>query len=70
MRTPPETAGAPEIRALAVAVVWMLAVQLACVIAWDSGWLTRPVALVHWLVVGVLPPALALWGMERPETFG
>jgi hypothetical protein len=39
----------------------MFAVQLACVLLWDAGWLTRTGALAHWLVVGVLPPALALW---------
>ena len=53
-----------ESRALAVAVVWMLLTQLACVLLWDAGWMTRPAALVHWLVIGVLPPALALWRMQ------
>ena len=46
---------------------WLLLVQLACVLLWDAEWLTRQAALVHWLVVGVLPPAFALWGMEREE---
>jgi hypothetical protein len=64
MRTPPEAGAAPEIQALAIAVAWMLVAQLACVLAWDSGWLTRQAALVHWLLVGVVPPALALWGMQ------
>lgn len=50
-----------ESYALAVAVVWMLLMQLACVLLWDAGWLTRQASLVHWLIVGVLPPALALW---------
>jgi hypothetical protein len=59
----PESA---EILALTAAVAWMLLVQLTCVLLWDGGWLTRPSALVHWLVVGVLPPALALWGMQQP----
>ena len=54
-------------RALSVSVAWMLLVQLGCVVLWDAEWLTRQAALVHWLIVGVLPPALALWGMERPE---
>ncbi|WP_165943414.1 hypothetical protein [Roseicella aquatilis] len=56
-----------EQRALAVAVAWMLLVQLACVVLWDAAYLGRQAALVHWLVVGVLPPALALWGMRRAE---
>jgi hypothetical protein len=54
-----------EAGALAIAVVWLLLVQLGCVALWDAGWLTRQAALVHWLLVGVLPPALALWRMER-----
>jgi hypothetical protein len=56
-----------EQRALAVAVVWMLAVQLGCVFLWDAGWIARQAALIHWLIIGVLPPALALWGMRRPD---
>ena len=56
-----------ESRALAVAIVWMLAVQFGAVLLWDAGWLTRQAALVHWLVLGVLPPALALWGMQPAE---
>lgn len=54
-----------EQRALAIAVVWMLLVQLACVALWDAGWLGRQAALVHWLLVGVLPPAFSLWGMRH-----
>lgn len=67
MRTPPSAGTTPEIRALALALAWMLLMQLACVLAWDAGWLTSPAALVHWLLVGVLPPAFALWGMAPPE---
>ena len=52
--------------ALMVSVAWMLLAQLACVVVWDAGWLSRQAALMHWLVVGVLPPGLALWRMERP----
>lgn len=59
-----------EQRALAIAVVWMLLVQVLCVVLWDGGWLERQTALVHWLVVGVLPPAFALWGMRHPEPSG
>lgn len=56
-----------EQRALIVSVAWMLLVQLACVFLWDGGWLGRQAALIHWLVVGVLPPAFALWGMRHEE---
>lgn len=52
------------VRALGISIAWMLLVQLLCVVLWDTGWLTRQAALVDWLVVGVLPPALALWRME------
>jgi hypothetical protein len=55
-----------ETWALAIAVAWMLLAQFACVLLWDAGWQTRQTALIHWLVVGVLPPALALWGMRQP----
>ncbi len=57
-----------ETFALAVAILWMLAMQLICVVLWDSAWLTRQAALVHWLIVGVLPPALALWQLETRQT--
>lgn len=50
--------------ALMVSLAWMLLAQLACVLCWDAGVLTRQASLLHWLVVGVLPPALALWGTE------
>jgi hypothetical protein len=53
----------PETRALFVAIVWLLFVQLLAVLAWQTGLVSRGGALIHWLVVGVLPPALALWGM-------
>ncbi|SDC82653.1 hypothetical protein [Belnapia rosea] len=53
-----------ETYALAIAMLWMLALQLICVALWDGGWLTRQAALVHWLLVGVLPPALSLWQTE------
>ena len=66
MRTPQARPERAETWALSVAVAWMLLVQLGCVVLWDGGWLTRQSALVHWLVVGVLPPALALWGAQRP----
>jgi hypothetical protein len=59
-----------ETGALAISVIWLLLAQFACVVAWDQGFLTRQAALLHWLVVGVLPPALALWSMERPELHG
>ncbi len=52
-----------EILALALAVAWLLLVQALAVLAWDAELLTRQGALIHWLLVGVLPPALALWSM-------
>ncbi len=59
-----------ETAALAISVIWLLIVQFAAVLAWDAEILTRQSALVHWLVIGVLPPALALWGMKGPEVAG
>jgi uncharacterized membrane protein len=59
-----------ETAALAVSVVWLLIVQFVAVLAWDAELLTRQGALVHWLVVGVLPPALALWSMRGAEARG
>ena len=50
--------------ALFVSLAWMVLAQLACVMCWDAGLLTRQASLVHWLMVGVLPPALALWTSE------
>lgn len=50
--------------ALFVSLAWMVLAQVACVMCWDAGLLTRQASLVHWLVVGVLPPALAMWTME------
>jgi len=52
-----------ETLALALSVLWLLLVQAIAVTAWDAELLTRQGALVHWLLVGVLPPALALWSM-------
>ena len=54
--------------ALLVSLGWMVLAQLACVLCWDAGLLTRQASLLHWLLVGVLPPALALWGMEAERT--
>lgn len=50
--------------ALVVSLAWMVLAQVACVLCWEAGFLTRQASLLHWLVVGVLPPALAMWGME------
>jgi hypothetical protein len=57
-----------ETCALAIAMLWMLGLQLICVVLWDGGWLTRQAALVHWLLVGVLPPALSMWQMETSRS--
>jgi uncharacterized membrane protein len=56
-----------ETAALAISIIWLLIVQFVAVLAWDAELLTRQGALVHWLLVGVLPPALALWSMKAPE---
>jgi len=55
-----------ETRALLLAIAWLLLAQALAAIAWQSGLLTRPAALLHWLVVGVLPTALALWSLPAP----
>lgn len=65
MREASQRQGRAESRALAIAIVWMLLTQLGCVLLWDGGWLTRQASLIHWLVVGVLPPALSLWHLEQ-----
>ena len=65
MREALQHQGRQQSRALAVAIIWMLLMQLSCVLLWDAGWLTRQASLVHWLIVGVLPPALALWRLEE-----
>ncbi len=51
----------PETRALALTILWLLLVQVLAVLVWQAGLLTRQAALLHWLTLGVLPPALALW---------
>ncbi len=51
---------------LAISVIWLLLAQFACVMAWHAEMVTRQGALIHWLIIGVLPPALALWTTERP----
>ena len=58
----------PGSAALGICIIWLLVVQFGAVVAWDAGLLTRKAALLHWLVVGVLPPALALWQTRLPET--
>jgi len=63
-----QTAERAESAALIVSLVWMVLAQLACVLCWDAGLLTRQASLLHWLVVGVLPPALAMWGMETERS--
>jgi len=52
-----------ETCALAIALAWLLLTQLFAVLAWDAELLTRQAALLHWLIVGALPPALALWSL-------
>lgn len=57
----------PETRALALTILWLLLMQVLAVLAWQAGLLTRQAALLHWLTLGVLPPALALWTLA-PDT--
>lgn len=54
--------------ALLVSLAWMVLAQVGCVMVWEAGFLTRQAALLHWLVVGVLPPAMALWTMGTERT--
>lgn len=54
-----------ETLALAIALAWLLATQLLVLLGWEVELLTRQAALLHWLVVGVLPPALALWSLPN-----
>ena len=61
----------PETAALAISIAWLLFVQFVVVLVWESGLFSRQGALIHWLIVGVLPPALALWSMKpAPSTKG
>ena len=46
--------------ALAISLLWMFTVIAACGLAADAGLLTPMAAIVHWLVAGALPAALAL----------
>ncbi|WP_372622891.1 hypothetical protein [Falsiroseomonas sp.] len=58
-----------ESLALAISIAWLLAMQVLAMLAWDAELLSRQEALMHWLVVGVLPPALALWSTPpAPES--
>lgn len=65
MREASPRQGRAETHALAISAVWLLCTQLACVLLWDAGWLSRQAALIHWLIVGVLPLALVLWRLEQ-----
>ena len=55
-----------ETAALGISILWLLVAQLASVLAWDAELVTRQAALVHWLLLGVLPPAMALWTSHAP----
>ena len=60
MREVPGATASHSKAALACAVAWMLVVQVTCLLGWDLEWVGRTEALVYWLLIGVLPPALAL----------
>lgn len=62
----PRGAGGSETRALILAIVWMVLIEGACLLLWRGGWLARHAAMAHWLAVGALPPALALWTTRPP----
>ena len=66
MRTPPSKRQAERAQAAAllISLAWMVLAQVGCVMFWEAGFLTRQASLLHWLVVGVLPPAMALWTTE------
>ena len=66
MRTPPSNRQAERAQAMALlmSLAWMVLAQIGCVMFWEAGFLTRQASLLHWLVVGVLPPAMALWTTE------
>jgi hypothetical protein len=54
-----------ESRALAISVAWLVLIQFLAVLAWGGGLLSREAAVVHWVLLGVLPPAMALAGMAN-----
>ena len=56
--------------ALLISLAWMVLAQVGCVLCWEAGLLTRQASLLHWLVVGVLPPAMALWTTETERLQG
>ncbi|MCK8786428.1 hypothetical protein M0638_18795 [Roseomonas sp. NAR14] len=56
--------------ALLVSTAWLLLCQLVFVVLWHFGWMSHGVALLHWLVVGVMPPGMALWRFERERGAG
>jgi hypothetical protein len=66
MRTPPSNRQVERAQAVAlvISLAWMVLAQVGCVMFWEAGFLTRQASLLHWLVVGVLPPAMALWTTE------
>ena len=55
--------------ALLIALAWLLLAQLLAVLAWDAELLIRQGALRHWLAVGALPAALALWSLPNTRSF-
>lgn len=70
MRDAPRQLWRAQSRALAISIGWMLLAHIICALLWDAGALTRQAALLHWLIVGVLPPGLAMWGMGRAGPSG
>jgi hypothetical protein len=54
-----------ESRALAISVAWLVLMQFLAVLAWSVGLLSRESAVVHWVLLGVLPPAMALASLTQ-----
>ncbi|WP_137181627.1 hypothetical protein [Roseomonas sp. AR75] len=55
-------------RAFAISVAWLIAAQILALLAWGFGLMTRDSALVHWVLLGVLPPAMALARASVPPS--
>jgi hypothetical protein len=57
-----------ERRAFALSLGWLFVMQALALLAWNAGLLSRDAAVVHWVLLGVMPPAMALAGLPgRPS---
>jgi hypothetical protein len=55
-------------RALLISIAWLVAIQILALLAWGAGLLTREAAVVHWVLLGVMPPAMALARLPAPPS--